>query len=124
MFVRRTTTKAVNGSHSIMKMGQVRTMGTIPQDTKNTFVKFDFMDGLNMNNLLDEEEQMIVDQVKAYAQEELMPRVKEGYRTESFDPKIMRELGELGTMGATIKGYGCSGVSSVAYGLIARELER
>eukprot|EP00003_Mantamonas_plastica_P020637 TRINITY_DN3323_c1_g1_i10.p1 TRINITY_DN3323_c1_g1~~TRINITY_DN3323_c1_g1_i10.p1 ORF type:complete len:111 (+),score=30.03 TRINITY_DN3323_c1_g1_i10:23-334(+) len=77
MFVRRTTTKAVNGSHSIMKMGQVRTMGTIPQDTKNTFVKFDFMDGLNMNNLLDEEEQMIVDQVKAYAQEELMPRVKE-----------------------------------------------
>jgi glutaryl-CoA dehydrogenase len=43
---------------------------------------------------------------------------------EDFDPKIMREMGELGLLGATIDGYGCAGVSSVAYGLIAREVER
>ena len=48
----------------------------------------------------------------------------EAARTEGFDPKIMKEMGELGLLGATIQGYGCAGVSSVAYGLIAREVER
>ena len=43
---------------------------------------------------------------------------------ENFDPEILREMGELGLLGATIQGYGCAGVSSVAYGLIAREVER
>lgn len=43
---------------------------------------------------------------------------------EDFDPLILREMGELGLLGATIQGYGCAGVSSVAYGLIAREVER
>jgi glutaryl-CoA dehydrogenase len=43
---------------------------------------------------------------------------------ENFDPAIIKEMGELGLLGATIKGYGCAGVSSVAYGLIAREVER
>ncbi|ELU39166.1 glutaryl-CoA dehydrogenase [Rhizoctonia solani AG-1 IA] len=46
------------------------------------------------------------------------------YRNEDFDPKILSEMGKLGLLGATIKGYGCAGVSSVAYGLIAREVER
>jgi glutaryl-CoA dehydrogenase len=41
-----------------------------------------------------------------------------------FDKEIMSEMGELGVLGATIKGYGCAGVSSVAYGLLAREVER
>jgi hypothetical protein len=43
---------------------------------------------------------------------------------EAFDPAIMKEMGQLGMLGATIQGYGCAGVSSVAYGLIAREVER
>jgi len=43
---------------------------------------------------------------------------------EGFDPAIMKEMGQLGLLGATIHGYGCAGVSSVAYGLIAREVER
>jgi len=43
---------------------------------------------------------------------------------EDFDPSILQEMGELGLLGATIEGYGCAGVSSVAYGLIAREVER
>lgn len=45
-------------------------------------------------------------------------------RNETFDKSIMKEMGEIGLLGATIKGYGCPGVSSVAYGLVAREVER
>lgn len=48
----------------------------------------------------------------------------EAYRNEDFDPKILAEMGELGLLGATIEGYGCAGISSVGYGLIAREVER
>ncbi|KAG8877399.1 hypothetical protein FRB97_003440 [Tulasnella sp. 331] len=57
-------------------------------------------------------------------QEKLQPRVLDAYRTEDFDKSILSEMGQLGLLGATIKGYGCAGVSSVAYGLIAREVER
>ena len=53
-----------------------------------------------------------------------MPRVLKGNRDAVFDRAIMTELGSLGLLGATIQGYGCSGVSYVAYGLIAREVER
>jgi glutaryl-CoA dehydrogenase len=69
-----------------------------------------------------------------YCQEKLQPRILEAYRSESssqstwltvdFDSNILKEMGELGFLGATIEGYGCSGVSSVAYGLITREVER
>lgn len=53
-----------------------------------------------------------------------MPRVLLANRHEKFDREIMSELGELGLLGASIHGYGCSGVSYTAYGLIAREVER
>ena len=59
-----------------------------------------------------------------YCQEKLLPRVLMANRKESFHREIMNEMGELGLLGATINGYGCPGVSSVAYGLIAREVER
>merc|ERR1712183_619071 len=57
-------------------------------------------------------------------QEKLLPRVVLANRNEIFHREIVNEMGELGLLGPTIKGYGCSGVSSVAYGLIAREVER
>lgn len=57
-------------------------------------------------------------------QERLLPRVLEGWRTEEFNHSILPEMGELGLLGPTITGYGCAGVSNVAYGLIAREIER
>ena len=57
-------------------------------------------------------------------QEKLLPRVMMANRKENFHREIMNEMGELGLLGATISGYGCPGVSSVAYGLIAREVER
>jgi glutaryl-CoA dehydrogenase len=54
----------------------------------------------------------------------LAPRVLEGWRTEQFNHDILPEMGKLGLLGPTIKGYGCASVSQVAYGLIAREIER
>src|SRR5258708_26366454 len=53
-----------------------------------------------------------------------MPRVTESHRHERYDREIFNEMGELGFLGSTIEGYGCAGVNHVAYGLIAREVER
>lgn len=74
---------------------------------------------------LSEEERMIRDTARAYAQEQLSPRVKEAFRTEKADPEIFREMGSLGLLGVTIpETYGGIGASYVAYGLVAREIER
>jgi glutaryl-CoA dehydrogenase len=81
-------------------------------------------DPLNLECRLTEEEIMIRDAAHAFSQQELMPVVTEWARKESFDPKIMEKMGEVGLLGATIEGYGCPGVSNTAYGLIAREVER
>jgi len=85
---------------------------------------FDWKDALNLESRLTEEEIMVRDTAHQYCQEKLFPRVLMGNRNETFDRDIVTEMGELGLLGPTIKGYGCSGVSSVAYGLIAREVER
>merc|ERR1711970_1129839 len=73
---------------------------------------------------LTEEEIMVRDVFHDYCQEKLMPRVTLANRNEVFHRDIMNEMGELGVLGPTIQGYGCPGVSYVAYGLIAREVER
>ncbi|CCA74645.1 probable glutaryl-CoA dehydrogenase [Serendipita indica DSM 11827] len=88
------------------------------------FVPYNHEDPLNLESLLSEEEIAVRDTAKEYCQEKLLPRVLDAYRTEGFDASILKEMGSLGLLGATIKGYGCAGVSSVAYGLIAREVER
>jgi glutaryl-CoA dehydrogenase len=62
-----------------------------------------------------------MDTARQYAQDQLAPRVQEAYRDEKTDPAIFREMGELGLLGPTIEGYGCSGLGYVSYGLIARE---
>ncbi|KAL4071287.1 acyl-CoA dehydrogenase NM domain-like protein [Scleroderma yunnanense] len=81
-------------------------------------------DPLNFDSLLSEEETAIRDTARAYCQEHLLPRVLEGWRTEQFNHDILPEMGRLGFLGPTIQGYGCASVSYVAYGLIAREIER
>ncbi|MEP1743894.1 MAG: acyl-CoA dehydrogenase [Kangiellaceae bacterium] len=81
-------------------------------------------DVLLLDQQLTDEERMIRDMARNYAQEKLMPRVLDANRNENFDPEIMREMGELGLLGSTIDGYGCAGVSYVAYGLVSREVER
>lgn len=86
--------------------------------------QFDHQDPLNLESLLTEEEKLIRDQVRNYCQKQLMPRVLEANRHEKFDKEIMKEFGQLGVLGTTITGYDCPGVSSVASGLIMREIER
>ncbi|PLW78111.1 acyl-CoA dehydrogenase [Cohaesibacter celericrescens] len=74
---------------------------------------------------LSEEERMIMDSARAFCDDKLMPRILEANRNETFDTAIMRELGEQGFLGSTIpEEYGGAGVNHVAYGLIAREVER
>ncbi|MCB1740196.1 MAG: acyl-CoA dehydrogenase family protein, partial [Gammaproteobacteria bacterium] len=85
---------------------------------------FDWQDPLRLDEQLDEDERLIRDTAHQYAQEKLQPRIIEAYRHERTDPEIFREMGELGLLGPTIQGYGCAGTSYVAYGLIAREVER
>jgi len=85
---------------------------------------FDYRDALNLECRLTEEEVMVRDVFHDYCQEKLMPRVTMANRNEVFHREIMNEMGELGVLGPTIKGYGCPGVSYVSYGLIAREVER
>ncbi len=83
----------------------------------------DPLDPLLFAAQLTEEERMVQQTARSYAREKLMKRVLEANRHEIFDVEIMPEMGALGLFGATIKGYGCAGVSNVAGGLIAREIE-
>ena len=92
------------------------------RDTK--WAKFDWQDPLLFDELLGEEERLVRDTARAYAQDKLMPRILEANRAEKFDRAILNEMGALGFLGATIHGYGCAGVNYVSAGLIAREIER
>ena len=92
-----------------------------PNDLK---VQFKWDDALLLDDQLSDEERMIRDSAQAYCQEKLLPRVLMANRHETFDREIMNEMGALGFLGSTIEGYGCAGVNHVAYGLIAREVER
>src|SRR5690242_1582308 len=86
--------------------------------------EFHWEDPLLLEDQLSEEERMVRDTARDYAQDKLMPRVLEANRHEKFDREIMNELGALGLLGSTIEGYGCAGTNYVSYGLIAREVER
>ena len=86
--------------------------------------KFNWQDPFLLTEQLNEEEVMVMDTAHSYSQEKLKPRVREAFRKETTDRDIFNEMGELGLLGPMIEGYGCSGVSTVSYGLIAREVER
>lgn len=86
---------------------------------------FDWADPFRLVEQLTSEERMVQDTAHAYAQEKLAPRVLDAFRNEKTDPEIFREMGELGLLGPTISpDYGGAGLGYVAYGLIAREVER
>jgi glutaryl-CoA dehydrogenase len=95
-----------------------------PVSKKRSLAKFTWEDPLLFEELLTEDERMIRNTARDYAQEKLMPRVLEANRHERFDREIMNEYGEMGFLGATLDSHGCAGISYVAYGLIAREIER
>src|SRR3954462_9804093 len=86
---------------------------------------FRWDDPLFLEEQLTDDERMIRDTARSFAQERLLPRVIEAYRDEHTDPAIFREMGELGFLGLTLpEEYGCAGASYVSYGLVAREVER
>jgi glutaryl-CoA dehydrogenase len=86
---------------------------------------FDWADPFDLNHQLTDEERMVRDTAEAFAQDNLQPRVTEAYLNENFDREIMREMGNLGLLGATISPeYGGAGLGYVSYGLIARAVER
>ncbi|MGF1444917.1 MAG: acyl-CoA dehydrogenase [Pikeienuella sp.] len=86
---------------------------------------FDWADPFRLEDQLSDEERMIRDTARAYATEKLSPRVRDAFAREETDPAIFREMGELGMLGVTIpETYGGLGAGYVAYGLIAREIER
>jgi len=97
--------------------------GAKPAMLKDT--AFDWQDPLGLEDELTEEERMVRDSTRAFAQERLMPGVVAAWREEKYDPNLIGEMGKLGLLGCTIpEEYGGAGLGYVAYGLIARELER
>ena len=95
-----------------------------PQAKPRSTPAFRWEDPLLLDEQLTEDERMVRDAARQFCQEKLFPRVLEANRHERFDREIMNEFGEMGFLGATLQGYGCAGVSYVAYGLMAREVER
>jgi glutaryl-CoA dehydrogenase len=85
---------------------------------------FRWDDPLLLDEQLTDEERAVRDAARDYEQARLMPRIVLANRREEFDREILRELGELGMLGPTLHGYGCAGTTYVAYGLVAREVER
>ena len=86
--------------------------------------KFNWSDPLFLNFQLSEDEKIIQDQAQKFCTNELLPRITKANRNETFDRDVYFLLGENGLLGSTIDGYGCAGTNHVAYGLIAREIER
>jgi glutaryl-CoA dehydrogenase len=96
---------------------------TAPKILKDS--AFQWEDPLDIEHDLSEEERMVRDTARGFAQDTLMPRVVEAYRDEKYDPSVLPAMGKLGLIGSTIpEEYGGAGLGYVAYGLIARELER
>ena len=85
--------------------------------------KFGWEDPMKLDEQLTEDERMVRETARQYAREKLMPRIVDAYNEQRVDKDVIPEMGGLGLLGSTIHGYGCAGVSYVAYGLIAREIE-
>jgi len=88
----------------------------------DTWPPFDWADPLLLESSLSEDEKLVQASARGFAQGRLMPLVRDMHRQEKFDPELLREMGSLGLLGSTIPEFG--GISQVAYGLIARELEK
>ena len=88
----------------------------------DTWPPFDWADPLLLESSLREDEKLVQASARGFAQGRLMPLVRDMHRQEKFDPELLREMGSLGLLGSTIPEFG--GISQVAYGLIARELEK
>ena len=99
-------------------------MNVVTPHIKTKTAPFQWDDAFLLDEQLTEDERMIRDAARAFCEDRLMPGVLMANRHETFDRSIMNAFGEQGFLGATLEGYGCAGVSYVAYGLMAREVER
>ena len=98
---------------------------TLAPQSQPALSSFNWEDALMLDDQLTAEERMIRDSAKAYAQEKLQPRITDAFANETTDPEIFREMGEMGLLGVTIpEEYGGIDAGYVAYGLVAREIER
>ena len=88
------------------------------------WTRLNWEDPFELDAQLTDEQRMVKESARQYAQDKLAPRVKEAFRNEHTDGAIFHEMGALGLLGSTIDGYGCPGVDYISYGLIAREVER
>jgi len=85
---------------------------------------FTWQDPLLLEDQLTDEERAVRDAARAYAQKALMPRVRDAFRHERPEPRLLREFGDQGFLGIALEGHGCPGGNHVMYGLVAREIER
>ncbi|CAN7336898.1 acyl-CoA dehydrogenase [Bosea sp. LjRoot9] len=93
--------------------------------TSHKLAEFTWDDAFLLDEQLNEDERLIRDTARDFAQEKLQPRVSEAYLNETTDRTIFNEMGELGLLGVTVpEEYGCAGANYVSYGLVAREVER
>ncbi len=90
----------------------------------NTWQSINWKDPFLLEQQLSDDQRMVRDTAHQFAQEKLLPRVRDAFRKEETDPNIFREMGAVGLLGSTIQGYDCPGVDYMSYGLIAREVER
>lgn len=90
----------------------------------NTWQSINWKDPFLLEQQLSDDQRMVRDTAHQFAQDKLLPRVREAFRNEETDPTIFQEMGSVGLLGSTISGYDCPGVDYISYGLIAREVER
>lgn len=86
--------------------------------------KFDDVDYYLLNDLLTEEERLVKKSVRDFVEDKFMPLIEDAFMKGEFPVHLIKEIGEIGLLGPTIKGYGCAGLNSISYGLICQELER
>ncbi|WP_425070202.1 acyl-CoA dehydrogenase [Sagittula sp. S175] len=87
--------------------------------------QFDWQDPFRLNDQLTEEERMLAEGARNFAQEKLQTRVTEAFINETVAPEVFAEMGEMGLLGVTVpEEYGGIGAGYVSYGLVAREIER
>ncbi|XP_014208420.1 glutaryl-CoA dehydrogenase, mitochondrial [Copidosoma floridanum] len=115
--VQRLVSQVLNNSQPVLS----RHVSTTVELRQKSLFKWE--DPLDVESQLKDDEKMVRDQFRAYCNEKLLPRVVEANRREIFDRAIIKELGDMGVLGCTLKGYGAAGVSNVAYGLLTKEVE-
>ena len=92
--------------------------------SKSNWQSLNWKDPFLLEQQLNDDQRMVRDTAHQYAQDKLLPRVREAFRSEETDPSIFKEMGNLGLLGSTIQGYDCPGVDYMSYGLVAREIEK